>query len=95
MHGYLLDNLGITVNLRTLETWPSFVRAGGRLHGSGWLGRSWMRQIYPAIRPKEYARRKMAFEQARADVRSEFLNTVLKRGEAQINALSACGMVGG
>ena len=42
-----------------------------------------MRWFYPAIKPKEYARRKVAFEQARVNLQSDFMNTVLERGEAQ------------
>ena len=79
----ILDNLGITINMRMLEYHPTYSAARVAVFGRGRVRRWWMRHVFPRVKPAEYARRVKDFEEKRAVMQQEFLNAVIERAEAK------------
>jgi len=80
----ILDNIGITIKLPTLPTWPVYRDARRALYGTHRLSRFWMRRVFPWLRPRVYAVRVAAFEAAQVAHKAAFLNAVLERAEGEL-----------
>jgi hypothetical protein len=75
----ILDNFGITMNLRMLGCWPEYAAAKRSVFGKGKLRRWWMRKVFPIIRPNEYTRRVAIFEDLQHKMRQELMNAVMEQ----------------
>ena len=84
-YGRILDNLGITINLRMLEMWPEYSAARDRVFGTGWLSRWWMRNVYPRLWPKRYEKRVAEWERVRNLMQQEFLNAVVEVKQRELD----------
>ena len=80
----LLDNFGITINLRMLEVWPEYKAARERLYGTNWFSRLWMKWLYPAIKPIRYNDLELQFRSKLLELQCEALNAVIERGKGEI-----------
>ena len=79
---WALDNVGITLNVRTLECWPAYRAAQAALFGTHRLSRFWMRHIYWRIWPRQYEMRRLAWEGECEAMRVQFIKAVI---EAALN----------
>ena len=76
----LLDNLGITINMRTLPSWPERCRRQELLYGSSFFGRIWCK-LRRYLEPKLYAQLVEDYETVKLKTQAELLNAVLEKGK--------------
>ena len=51
----IVDNIGITVNMRELPSWQRYQELKGAVYGSGLLSRIWAQILRPWLRPVAHA----------------------------------------
>ena len=81
MNKRILDNIGITVNMRELPSFPLYEYANRRLYGTHWLSRFWCRRLRPRFAPARQAEAERIMDDARRHIQMDFISTVLDRGK--------------
>jgi len=76
----ILDNIGITINMRTLPSWPERCKRQKLLYGSGFLSRLWCK-LRRYLEPKLYTQLVEDYETAKLKTQAELLNAVLEKGK--------------
>jgi len=76
----MLDNLGITISMRLLESWPAYALARKAMFGTHWLSRLWCRKLRPVLKPQRQAIIKAEFEKQQKIIQQEYLLAVLEAG---------------
>ena len=80
----ILDNFGLTINLKMLEAWPEFKAAKDMLFGTNWASKLWMRYVSPLLTPKRYEELKSKFEEERQAMQTRYLNAVMEAASKKI-----------
>jgi len=80
----ILDNLGITIEMATLPSWPLRNYLSGQLFGRNRLTWFWCVYIRPWLMPKRQAEIQEAFEIVGNHVRQELLAAVIEKGQSVI-----------
>ncbi len=74
-----LSQLGITLNVTDLPSWELYAYCRDKLYGTSRLSRFWFQQIRPWLAPKKQEEIELAYVDAMAIHKQEYLNAVLER----------------
>ncbi len=76
-----LDNLGVTVNMRSLPSWPERCKRRRKLYGTHIISRFWCRKIRPYLNTKLHTQLVEDYETVKLKTQAELLNAVLEKGK--------------
>lgn len=75
----IYDNLGITINIRTLQGWDVYSSAQSAYFGHGILGRFWAKHIRPWLQPQKHLALRAAYEAEQEKQRQAFVDALLEK----------------
>ena len=82
----MLDNIGITVSLADLPSYPGFSRCRDELFGTNFLNSVWRWWIRRYLFPSLHAKKETAYEDARHKIMAEQLNKIMDFSQDEIDA---------
>lgn len=80
----LLDNLGMTFSMESLNSGSIMHYLRDQFYGTNWLSRRWCQKIRPKVAKRKHKRLEYLYETAMTIYRRDFLNAVMEKGKEMI-----------
>ncbi len=80
----LLDNLGMTFSMESLNSGSLMYYLRDQYYGTNWFARWWRQRIRPRIASRKHKRIEHLYETAMTIYRQDFLNAVMEKGKEMI-----------
>jgi len=80
----ILNNIGFSIDVSKLLTYPEYCRAVRKYHGVSFWSRLWAQKIRPKVMPLSDNIIRLSANIARFEHEIAFLNLIIERGEKEL-----------